>query len=256
MQLDEPILSTKNLCSGYGEREVLHNVSVAFQRGKITVIAGQNGCGKSTLLKTLIRLNPKTGGEITVAGKPMESYSSAMLARNVSYLSQNKTIPDLTVMTMVLHGRFAHLGYPRRYRPEDIAIAKRAMEVTEITEYADEYISSLSGGTQQRVFLAMALAQSAPVILMDEPTSFMDLSHQMRFMSLCRSLADEGKAVVMVLHDLSAALQYADELVVLSHGEVAACGEPEEVYQSGILDRVFDIHLQRIETPKGMLYYC
>lgn len=249
------LLSAQNLCAGYHGKEILHDVTVGFQSGKITVIAGQNGCGKSTLLKAMIRLIPKNSGSVLAGGTSIEELSSAALARRVSYLPQNKPIPDLTVMTMVLHGRFAHLGYPRHYRKEDIEIASEVLRITELTEYADEYISHLSGGTQQRVFLAMALAQSAPVILMDEPTSFMDLSHQRKFMELCRRLADQGKAVVMVLHDLPSALKYADEIVVMSQGKIVSSGNPQDVFESGILNQVFEINLQKIETPNGTIYY-
>lgn len=182
--------------------------------------------------------------------------SAAELARNVAYLPQKKNIPDLTVMTMVLHGRFAHLGYPRRYRKEDIAAAEEALKVTELTEFADENMSRLSGGTQQRAFLAMALAQSSPVILMDEPATFMDISYQIKLMELSGRLSDSGKAIVMVLHDLAAALKYADEMIVMSEGRIVASGAPEKVYESGVLDRVFGIRLKRVSASDGVVYYC
>ena len=256
MPVDETILlSAKNLCAGYHRKEVLKDVSVDFEKGKITVIAGENGCGKSTLLKTLIRLIPRTGGDIFAGNQSIDELSARELAQKVSYLPQNKPIPDLTVMTMVLHGRFSHLGYPRRYREEDYDAAREAIRLTELNGMEDAYLSQLSGGTQQRVFLAMALAQDAPVILMDEPTSIMDLSHQIRFLKLCRTLGEQGKAVVMVLHDLPAALTYADRLIVMSQGKVVSSGTPEQIYASRILDRVFGITLKKTETPTGSLYY-
>lgn len=222
----------------------------------MTVITGPNGCGKSTLLKSLIRILPISGGKIFSGEKDISEMSAAELARQVAYLPQKKNIPDLTVMTMVLHGRFAHLGYPRRYRREDIAAAEEALRITDLTELAGENMSGLSGGTQQRVFLAMALAQSSPVILMDEPASFMDISYQIRLMELSRRLSDSGRAIVMVLHDLSAALKYADEMIVMSEGKIVASGAPEAVYESGILDRVFGIEIKRFSAPDGVVYYC
>ncbi len=248
------LLSSENLCAGY-RREVLHNISVGFSGGEITSIIGPNGSGKSTLLKALIGIVPKSGGSILVGGTPIEKLSAAAVARRVAYLPQSKKIPELSVMTMVLHGRFAHLSYPRRYRREDIAAAERALRITGLSELAGESISTLSGGTQQRVFLAMALAQDSPVILMDEPTSFMDISHRIKLMELCRELADSGRAVVSVLHDLPMALKYSDKTMVLSEGTLRAVGSPEEVFRSGILDSIFGIKLKRTETETGLLYY-
>lgn len=250
------LLSAEGISSGYGGRKVLDNVSLGFESGKVTVIVGPNGCGKSTLLKTLIRLIPLTSGRVTANGKDAEKMTSSELARVVAYLPQKKNIPDLTVMTMVLHGRFAHLSYPRRYRKEDILIAEDALKTVELFDLAEKNMSELSGGTQQRVFLAMALAQSSPVILMDEPTSFMDISYQKKFMELSRRLADNGKAIVMVLHDLPAALKYADEIIVLSAGKIAARGNSEEIFQSKILDKIFGITMKRTLVEDEFLYYC
>lgn len=258
--MDDPkgkiLLSVENLCAGYGGKEVLHNVSAGFEGGKVTVIAGPNGCGKSTLLKAMIRIIPLSGGRISACGRDVREMTSAELARHVAYLPQKKSIPDLTVMTMTLHGRFAHLSYPRRYKKEDIAAAEEALKITELTGLADENMSRLSGGTQQRAFLAMALAQSSPVILMDEPASFMDISYQIKLMELSRRLADSGKAIVMVLHDLPAALKYADKIIVMSDGKITASGAPEKIFESGILDLVFGIEMKRTFTENGAVYYC
>lgn len=249
------LLSAEEISSGYGGKTVLDNISLGFESGKVTVIMGPNGCGKSTLLKTLIRLVPLNSGHIIADGKDTAQMSSSELARIAAYLPQKKNIPDLSVMTMVLHGRFAHLSYPRRYRKEDIAIAEDALKTTELSDLAEENMSSLSGGTQQRVFLAMTLAQSSPVILMDEPTSFMDISYQMKFMELSRRLANCGKAVVMVLHDLPAALKFADNIIVMSKSGIAACGSPEEIFQSKVLDRIFGITMKRTLIENDFLYY-
>lgn len=248
-------LRVDNVSVGYGGREVLHNISADFRAGKITVITGPNGCGKSTLLKSVIGLIPIRKGSVYALEENTKNLSAVQLARRIAYLPQTKNIPDLTVMTLTLHGRFSHLGYPRRYRKEDIAAAEEALKITELSALADEPLSRLSGGTQQRAFLAMALAQGSPVLLMDEPTTFLDLSFQIKLMKLCRKLADEGKAVVTVLHDLPAALKYADEIFVMSDGNIAAHGTPEEVYGSGILNEVFDTVIKRVDSPDGAVYY-
>ena len=249
------LLSTERLCAGYGDKIVLQDLSIAFESGKITALAGPNGCGKSTLLKALVGLVARRSGNILIGGDPIERLSAAARAKQVAYLPQNKKIPDLTVMTMVLHGRFAHLSYPRRYREQDMEIAREAMRMTGLLGMEDMLLSRLSGGTQQRVFLAMALAQDAPAILMDEPTSFLDISYQIQLMELCRSLAEDGRAIVMVLHDLPAAMKYADRLAVLAEGGIAADGTPEEVYESGVLDRVFGVRLKRVAGEGEMVYY-
>lgn len=249
------LLSAEELSSGYGGKTILENISLGFESGKVTVIVGPNGCGKSTLLKTLIRLVPLSSGRIIADGRDAAQMTSSELARIVAYLPQKKNIPDLTVMTMVLHGRFAHLSYPRRYQKEDISIAEKALETVELSELSEKNMSELSGGTQQRVFLAMALAQSSPVILMDEPTSFLDISYQKKFMGLSRKLADGGKAVVMVLHDLPAALRFADDIMVMSGGKITERGSPEEIFQSGALDRAFGITMKRTLIENEFLYY-
>lgn len=254
--MDNILLSVQSVSSCYNGREVLHKVSADFNGGKITAVIGPNGSGKSTLLKTLIGIVPKKEGEIFSEGRNTESMSSLEIARRIAYLPQMKSIPDITVKTMVLHGRFSHLSYPRRYRKEDIESVEKAMEITGISEYADKNVSSLSGGTVQLVFLAMALAQSSKMILMDEPTTFLDISHQINLMKLCRSLAAEGKAVAAVLHDIPLALKYADDMIVMSDGKTVMSGTTSSVYKSGVLNKVFNIEIKEAAAETGIIYYC
>lgn len=254
--MDNVLLAAEGISASYGGKEVLHNVSVSFKSGKITAIIGPNGSGKSTLLKAMIGLVNKTEGRVVSEGVPADKLSAAEIARRIAYLPQIKSIPDLTVRKMVLHGRFSHLSYPRRYRKEDIMAVEEAMEIIGISDLADKNVSSLSGGTVQLVFLAMALAQSSPVILADEPTSFLDISHQLRFMNICRSLTEKGKAVAAVLHDIPMALKYADDVAVMSEGKVTAAGSPLQIYESGAADRVFGVKVKYFETENGRIYYC
>lgn len=250
------MIEIKDLSAGYQGNEVLHDVNLTFEPGKVTVLLGPNGSGKSTLLKALIRLNPHTAGTIEIDGTSIENMASSTIAQKIAYISQSRKTPDISVLRMVLHGRFAYLKYPRRYRKEDYEMAKKAMSWVGIEELAEKNVSELSGGTQQKVYIAMALAQDTPTILMDEPTVYLDISHQLKMMAMARELAAKGKAVVMVLHDLIQAFQTADELVVMSEGKIVAKGCPEEVYDSGIIDQVFDIHFCRLETSKGWKYFC
>lgn len=254
--MDNILLSAKGISSCYNGREVLHKVSADINGGKVTAIIGPNGSGKSTLLKTLIGIVPKKEGEIFSEGKSTDSMSSLEIARRIAYLPQMKSVPDLTVRTMVLHGRFSHLSYPRRYRKEDLESVEKAIEITGITEYAEKNVSSLSGGTVQLVFLAMALAQSSPVILMDEPTSFLDISHQIKLMKLCRGIVSEGRAVAAVLHDIPLALKYADNMIVMSNGKIVLYGTTSDVYKSGVLNRVFNVEVKEAAAETGIIYYC
>lgn len=249
------MVECRDVCAGYDGKEVLHHVNLTFSPGKVTVLVGPNGCGKSTLLKTLVRLNHHTSGEIKVEGRKIETYDSAGLARKIAYLPQSRNVPDITALCMVLHGRFPYLSYPRRYRREDMEKAREALCWVGMEDFAEQNVNRLSGGNQQKVYIAMALAQDTPVILMDEPTTYLDISHQLKLMSLAKRLAEEGKEVVLVLHDLSLALQTADEVAVLSQGNLVKCGSCEEIYKSGILDEVFGVKVRRIETENGWKYY-
>ena len=248
------MIKMENVCAGYRGEEVLHDINLKFEPGKVTVIIGPNGCGKSTLLKTLVKLNGHSSGEIIVDAESIDKLDSASLAQRVAYLPQNKRPPDIGVLRMVLHGRFAYLKYPRRYRKEDYDIAKKALQWVGIENLAEKNVNELSGGNQQKVYIAMALAQDTDTILLDEPTTYLDIAHQMKMMKLARELADNGKAVVMVLHDLTQAFQTADSIIVMDDGSVRACGKPEEVYTSGIVE-VFGVGFQRVQIEDEWRYF-
>lgn len=245
-----------NVSVGYEDRVVLHSINLEFKPGKITVLIGPNGCGKSTLLKALVRINPHLEGEIFINQQEIGKYKTIELAKQVAYLSQSKNIPDITVLKMVLHGRFAYLNYPRRYQKDDYEIARKALVWVGMSDFEDEPMNRLSGGMRQKVYIAMALAQDTPVILMDEPTTYLDIYHQLKMMDMAKDLAKEGKTVVMVLHDLSQALCTADEVVVLDNGIVQIQGTPQQVYESGKLSDVFGVFVEQVKTKSGYHYIC
>lgn len=250
------MIELKHLWVGYGGAPILEDVSLTFPRGKVTVLLGCNGCGKSTLLKSIVGLAKRCSGQILIGGTPVERFDSAALARQVSYLPQTRRVPDMTVERLVLHGRFPYLRYPRRYQDVDFEIARQAMDRAGVAQFAQSPLSRLSGGTRQKAYIAMALAQDTGTILLDEPNTHLDIAHQLQFMEQCRMLAREGKAVVLVLHDLNLALGYADSIALLSGGGVTAWGTPETVYDSGALERVFGVEIRRIQTPFGQQYCC
>lgn len=249
------MLEIKNLTAGYPGREVLSGVGFSLPTGKITVIAGPNGCGKSTLLKALVGAVDRRG-EIALDGIRLDNLPSRKLAKQIAFLPQSRRIPEITAERLVLHGRFPYLSYPRRYGRNDFEIARNAMARMGIANLADAPLSTLSGGTRQKVYIAMALAQDTPVILMDEPTTFLDIAHQMQTMAEARFLAESGKTVVLVLHDLPLAMQIADHLVILSDGRIIDQGSPEQVFSRGCLDAVFGVNFHRVQTPAGWQYYC
>lgn len=249
------MIEVQHLTAGYPGRAVLRDISLTVPRGSLSIVVGPNGCGKSTLLKALCGILPAESGTIALAGKPLVSYSGTQRARTVSYLAQSRPVSDLTAGQMVLHGRFPYLSYPRRYRAQDLAAAQQAMEQMGILDLADAPLSTLSGGTRQKVYLAMALAQDTPVILLDEPTTYLDIAHQLQLLSHARALCRSGKTVVMVLHDLAAALQTADRLIVMQDGRLIRQGSPEEIETSGCLDAVFGVHVGHVQTEQGRHYF-
>ena len=250
------MLELRNLHAGYPGREVLRGVDLAFPLGRVTVLLGPNGCGKSTLLRAACGLLPVSGGEVLLDGMSLAKYRSQQAAQKIAYLPQSRSVPNITARRMTLHGRFPYLSYPRRYRREDYEAVDRALEQVDALEIADRSVAELSGGQRQKVYLAMALAQETETILMDEPTTYLDIRHQMEVMALARKLANQGKAVVLVLHDLCLAMETADEVAVLWDGQLQLAGTPEEVFASGVLDRVMGIALSRTRTEGGWRYFC
>ena len=250
------MIELKGLTVGYGGKTVIREVSMAFQPGRVTVLLGPNGCGKSTLMKTTLGLLPRQGGEILYDGVDLERLTTRQVARKAAYLAQSREIPSITVRRMVLHGRFPYLGYPRRYRAEDYTAAAKALEWAGAAELADRPVGELSGGQRQKVYLAMALAQESGTVLMDEPTTYLDIAHQFQVTDLARQLAEQGKAVVLVLHDLPLAFRTADQVAVLREGELAALGQPEELYDSPVIPETFGVTLHRLETASGWQYFC
>lgn len=251
------MIKLKNVSAGYDGKTVIKDASLTLEQGKITVLAGQNGCGKSTLLKTIVGIVPHTTGEILINGISTEYMNTKELAKEVAYLAQNKKAPDISVMKMVLHGRFAHLNYPRTYRAKDIEIAKNAICWAGLETESETIVSRLSGGMQQKVYIAMALAQDTEGILLDEPTTYLDVSHQLRFMEMMKKLAKEGKTIVMVLHDLSQAMQIADKIVVMKDGRIVSQGSPEEVYEDQSLETAFGVKMEKLQTKEGeAVWHC
>ncbi|MGN0907171.1 MAG: ABC transporter ATP-binding protein [Bullifex sp.] len=246
------MIEVKQLYAGYDGRTVLDNVSVTIPDEKVTVILGTNGSGKSTLLKCICQIVKPFSGEIMIDGDDVSALTHAERAKRVSYLAQSRSVPEIVVRNLVLHGRFPYLSYPRRYRPEDRMAVDEALERLNLSAFADKSVSELSGGERQKVYLAMSLAQGSHTLLFDEPTTYLDIAHQFSILDEAHELCLEGKSVVMVLHDIPQALDTADHVIVLNEGHVMVEDTPENVFYSGVLDDVFGV---RVERGDGH-YWC
>ncbi|MEQ6967317.1 Fe(3+) dicitrate ABC transporter ATP-binding protein FecE [Pectobacterium polaris] len=243
-------LTTQNLTAGYGDKRILDGLSLSLPAGKITALLGPNGCGKSTLLKCFAKLLTPESGAIQLNGKPLSAFSARQLSRHLALLPQQHLTPEgITVRDMVAYGRSPWLSLWGRLSQDDRQRVQLAMEKTHIVELADKRLTNLSGGQRQRAFLAMLLAQDTPVVLLDEPTTYLDINHQVELMKLLRELNQAGKTVVTVLHDLNQASRYCDHLVMLTGGRVMAQGSPHEVMKPALLQQVFNIDAEIHADP-------
>ena len=246
------MLDVRGLTAGYGKKEVLHDLSVSLEAGKLTVIIGPNGCGKSTLLKAVLGLIPRAEGEVVLDGVPFSTLRRQEIARRIAYLAQGASIPDMIVEELVLRGRFPYLSYPRGYTQKDRDLARLAMERVGIAALAREPMSALSGGLRQTAYIAMALAQGTDSILLDEPTTYLDVAHQLALMKLLRQLSAEGRGITAVMHDLPLALNFADTVAVMAEGKIVMVGAPREIAASGVIGAVFGVEVMQTDGE----YWC
>lgn len=235
----------------YGDRTIAKDLSVAIKPGKITSIIGPNGCGKSTLLKALARLLKPEAGSVTLDGKDLNQWQSRELAKNLGLLPQTPLAPEgIAVADLVGRGRTPYQGMLGRWSPEDYRAVADAMNVTGISELAERSIEELSGGQRQRVWIAMALAQETGVLLLDEPTTYLDVAHQLDVLDLLKDLNLRSKTtIVMVLHDLNLAAHYSDELIAMRDGAVVATGAPTEVVTEDNVQSIFHLTSRVMPDP-------
>lgn len=244
-------LEVRGLHAKYGDRSVLSALDLALPAGAITAIVGANACGKSTLLRTMARLLEPAAGEVLVQGRPAASYGRKELARTLGFLPQSPLPPEgVAVGELVLRGRFPHRGVGLRPSRHDTERVAWAMAATDVAALADRPLDTLSGGQRQRAWIALALAQDTPILLLDEPTTFLDLGHQLEVLHLLRALnRDAGRTVVMVLHDLNQAARYADHLVGMRDGQVHAAGPPAAVVDTSFVQAVLGVDAVVVPDP-------
>ncbi|MFT4157837.1 MAG: ABC transporter ATP-binding protein [Microbacterium sp.] len=245
-----PRLLAEDVTVGYDRRAISEGLTVGIPDGSFTAIIGPNGCGKSTLLRTFARVLEPTVGRVLLDGESIRSLRSKVLARELGLLPQSSIAPDgIRVADLVGRGRSPHQSLLQQWRLSDEEAVHDALAATHLLEHSDRLVDELSGGQRQRVWVAMLLAQQTPIMLLDEPTTFLDIAHQYELMELLRQLHEEGKTVVTVLHDLNQAARYATHMIVMKHGDLVAAGPPVEVITSSLLGEVFGLEALVIDDP-------
>lgn len=245
-------LTAESVTLGYDQRLIAENLSVEIPDNSFTVIVGPNACGKSTLLRALSRMLKPTAGRVLLDGQAIGSMPAKKVAKTLGLLPQSSIAPDgITVSDLVSRGRYPHQELLRQWSAEDERIVNESMASTGVAELADRAVDELSGGQRQRVWIAMALAQQTPLLLLDEPTTYLDIQHQIDVLNLCAELHEErGRTLVAVLHDLNHAARYATHLIAMRDGKVVAEGPPAEVVTAELVERVFGLRCQVISDPE------
>jgi iron complex transport system ATP-binding protein len=244
-------LAVEGVTLGYGDRTVVHSLDLDVPPGQITCIVGANACGKSTLLRAMARLLSPRGGQVLLDGRDLHRLPTKQVARTLGLLPQSPIAPEgIVVADLVSRGRHPHQGMLARWSAEDDAAVAEALEMTGIADLADRPVDELSGGQRQRAWIAMSLAQQTDVLLLDEPTTFLDVCHQVEVLDLLTDLnRQRGTTIVMVLHDLNLAARYADRLVAVREGQVHAAGEPDAVLTAEVVQEVFGMGSRVILDP-------
>ncbi|MFI0235639.1 ABC transporter ATP-binding protein [Streptomyces sp. NPDC016845] len=244
-------LQARGLELGYGERRIVRDLDADIPAGRITVVVGPNACGKSTLLRSMARLLAPTAGTVLLDGRSVHEMSTKEVAAVLGVLPQTPVAPEsITVADLVGRGRYPHQGWFRRWTPADDEAVATALHATDVLDLAERSLDELSGGQRQRVWIAMALAQETDVLLLDEPTTYLDISHQLDVLDLLTDLNRErGVTLVVVLHDLNLACRYADHLVAMKDGAIVAEGAPSDIVTEALVEKVFGLRSAVVPDP-------
>lgn len=250
-------LQTQALTLAYDSTPIIEGLDLAIPSGRITALVGPNGCGKSTLLRGMARLLTPRGGAVYLDGKLIFKLPTKELARRLGILPQSPTAPEgLTVRELVAQGRYPHQHWFQQWSHEDEHMTARALQITGMTALADRPVDALSGGQRQRAWIAMTLAQNTAIILLDEPTTFLDMAHQIEVLQLLQRLNHEGRTIVLVVHDLNLAARYAHHMIALRDGRVVTAGLPAEVMTPQMLREVFHVEADIIPDPRNGVPVC
>lgn len=250
-------LATHSLKVGYQNKVIVDDVSLSIPTGKITALLGPNGCGKSTLLKSIARILQPVSGEVLLEGNNIQSMPAKSFARQLSLLPQAQIPPEgITVREAISYGRSPYSGFWGQLSENDNLHVDRAMQATGVDHLSEQKVTDLSGGQCQRVWLALTLAQDTDFVLLDEPTTYLDLNHQVELMKLLQNLKSQGKTVVTVLHDINQACRYCDHLVVMKSGKLVAQGSPERILTAELLSDVFSLDAEIHQDPIAQTPMC
>jgi len=251
-------LTTSHLNIGYDDRLIVKDLNIAIPQGKITALVGANGSGKSTILKTMARLMNPSQGSVLLDGKSIHKQSTKEVAKQLAILPQNPTAPDgLTVAELVSYGRFSYQKGFGSMSKEDRSIVQWSIEATGMSEFGDRPVDQLSGGQRQRAWIAMALAQETDILFLDEPTTFLDMAHQLEVLHLLQKLnSSNNRTIVMVVHDLNHASRYAHHMIAIKSGLVVGEGSPVEVITPEIMRKVFNIEADIVPDPRTGVPLC
>ncbi|TDO98900.1 ABC transporter ATP-binding protein [Marinomonas balearica] len=245
------ILDAQSVTLSYDKHEIAKDLSVSIPKGKFTVIVGPNACGKSTLLRALSRLLPPQKGQILLNGEDIHTLPTKDIAKRLGLLPQTATAPDgIKVTDLVARGRYPHQKWFQPWNQDDQNAVNLALEVTDTTKFASQQVDQLSGGQRQRVWVAMTLAQDTPLLLLDEPTTYLDIAHQIELLDLFKDLnLKNGRTLVAVLHDLNHACRYADNLIAMKSGRIVATGKPSDIVNESLIEEVFGLKSVIINDP-------
>ncbi|KOP81132.1 ABC transporter ATP-binding protein [Lysinibacillus sp. FJAT-14745] len=248
----------ENLSSGYEQVRVFESLNLTIEEGKVTTIIGPNGCGKSTLLKTIGRILKKQQGTVYLQDQNMQNLSTKEIAKKLAILSQTPIAPgQLKVKELIAYGRYPHRNNVNRLTKKDEEMVEWALNVTNTMEYRNRELAQLSGGQRQRVWLAMALAQETSILLLDEPTTYLDMAHQLEVLEIVKDLNEQHRCtIVMVLHDINHAARYSDHLIAMRQGAVMKTGTPEEILCADVMRNVFNINARIMEDPVTKTPVC
>ncbi|PHM37661.1 ABC transporter ATP-binding protein [Xenorhabdus innexi] len=245
-------LKARDLSLAYGKKTIINGINLAIHDNEFSVIIGPNGCGKSTLLRAVSRSMQPQHGEVQLDGINIHRYKPKAVAREVSLLTQGAVVTEaLTIYDLVSRGRYAYQTFLRQWSETDERVVKEALQAVDLWDMSEKLVSELSGGQRQRAWFAMTLAQQTPIILLDEPTTYLDISHQVEILNLCQCLHQQGKTLVLVLHDINLALRYATRLIMMKNGYIYAEGKPEEIITEQSIAEVFGLACRIIRDPES-----